>query len=103
MITLLLILAHYTGPVDPGLHAWFDQLSSGKGMCCSFADGLSLKDVDWGMRDGHYIVNLDGKWLDVPPDTVVNDKNRLGSAVVWPYKDAVGQDMIRCFLPGTES
>jgi hypothetical protein len=32
------------------LKPWFDRLASGKGLCCSFADGLSVQDVDW---DGH--------------------------------------------------
>jgi hypothetical protein len=29
------------------LKQWFDQLASGKGLCCSFADGFSVQDVDW--------------------------------------------------------
>ena len=28
------------------LKSWFDQLASGKGLCCSFADGVSVQDVD---------------------------------------------------------
>ena len=33
--------------MDPAIHDWFDQLASGKGKCCSFADGFSIQDVDW--------------------------------------------------------
>jgi hypothetical protein len=29
------------------LKPWFDRLASGKGLCCSFADGFSVQDVDW--------------------------------------------------------
>ena len=32
------------------LHAWFDQLASGKGLCCSFADGFKVENVDWDTR-----------------------------------------------------
>ena len=27
------------------LKPWFDRLASGKGLCCSFADGFSVQDV----------------------------------------------------------
>ena len=36
------------------LKSWFDRLASGKGLCCSFADGLRVDDVDWDAEDGHY-------------------------------------------------
>jgi hypothetical protein len=52
---------------DP-LHAWFDQLGSGRGLCCSFADGRSIEDVDWDTQDGHYRVRLQGEWVIVPED-----------------------------------
>jgi hypothetical protein len=29
------------------LKPWFDRLASGKGLCCSFADGATVQDVDW--------------------------------------------------------
>ena len=28
------------------LKPWFDKLASGKGLCCSFADGFKVEDVD---------------------------------------------------------
>jgi hypothetical protein len=91
---------------DEPLHAWFDQLASGKGLCCSFADGLKVEDVDWdtgGIDSGPnstYRVRLHGEWIDVPATAVVMEPNRFGPAVVWPYLDADGQTQIRCFLPG---
>jgi hypothetical protein len=45
-----------------------DQLASGKGLCCSFADGVSMSDVD--SRDGYYRVRLHGEWVDVPDAAV---------------------------------
>jgi hypothetical protein len=82
------------------LHQWFDQLASGKGLCCSFADGFSIKDVDWDTQDGRYRVRLHGEWIVVPEAAVVTEPNRFGPAVVWPYMDAEGATQIRCFLPG---
>ena len=32
--------------MDPKLRAWFDHLASGRGPCCSFADRISIQDVD---------------------------------------------------------
>ena len=87
---------------------WWDALQSGKGLCCSFADGATVKDVDWDTQrnadaaDGevHYRVRLDGQWIDVPPAAVITEPNKFGPAVVWPYKDTDGAIQIRCFLPG---
>lgn len=90
------------------LKAWFDQLASQRRLCCSFADGFSLADVDWdvqcatvaGVEQCRYRVRVDGDWLDVPDDAVVTEPNRHGRAVVWPYKDTSGVTQIRCFMPG---
>ena len=82
------------------LKAWFDQLASGKGLCCSFADGAQIDDVDWEVREGQYRVRLQGEWIDVPPSALVTEPNRFGPAVVWPYQDADGVTQVRCFLPG---
>ncbi len=101
-------LGHYATQ-DPALHAWFDGLASGKGLCCSFADGVSIENVDWdtatvadasGQSHVVYRVRLAGQWIDVPPEAVVTEPNKFGPAVVWPYQDAEGVTQIRCFLPG---
>jgi hypothetical protein len=93
--------------VDSPLKSWFDQLASGKGLCCSFIDGVSVEDVDWdtnGLKDARgqatYRVRLHGEWINVPADSVVEEPNRFGPAVVWPYVDSSGVTQIRCFLPG---
>jgi hypothetical protein len=83
------------------LKSWFDQLASGKGLCCSFADGVRIEDVDWDTQDGHYRVRLSGEWIVVPDNAVVTEPNRYGPAVVWPYMNSDGQTQIRCFLPGS--
>jgi hypothetical protein len=33
------------------LHEWFNQLKSGKGLCCSFADGATVEDPDWNISE----------------------------------------------------
>lgn len=85
------------------LKSWFDHLASGRGLCCSFADGFSIQDVDWDTRDGRYRVRLDGRWIEVPDAAVVSEPNRFGPAVVWPYQDTDGVTQIRCFMPGAGS
>ena len=40
------------------LKAWFDGLRSGKGPCCSDADGSAISDSDWESKDGHYRVRI---------------------------------------------
>ena len=82
------------------LKSWFDSLKSGKGPCCSDADGSAVSDVDWESKDGHYRVRLEGQWVDVPDDAVITEPNRVGRTMVWPIKGTVGIT-IRCFLPGS--
>ncbi|MGB6538795.1 MAG: hypothetical protein WBF58_22875 [Xanthobacteraceae bacterium] len=104
-----LLLAHDDGRfADSPLKAWFDQLASGKGLCCSFADGISVADPDWGTErvsaagraEIVFWVVVDGKKLMVPTEAVVTAPNRFGPAVVWPYQDVNGVTQVRCFMPG---
>jgi hypothetical protein len=104
---LLLALASHLGHArDDGRYAgsplkpWFDSLKSGKGPCCSDADGSAVSDVDWESKDGHYRVRLDGVWVDVPEDAVITEPNRVGRTMVWPLRGYLGVS-IRCFMPGS--
>lgn len=85
------------------LKPWFDKLASGKGLCCSFADGVKIEDPDVDNQgpDSRFRVRLDGKWLVVPDDALITEPNKFGPAVVWPYQDANGMTQIRCFIPGS--
>jgi hypothetical protein len=85
---------------DSPLKEWFEHLRSTSGLCCAFADGVSLQDVDWDTQDGHYRVRIQGEWFVVPDDAVVTEPNRFGPAVVWPYHARDGTTRIRCFMPG---
>jgi hypothetical protein len=82
------------------LKPWFDALKSGKGLCCSDADGFAVMDPDWESQDGHYRVRIDGEWIVVPEDAVITEPNRAGRTMVWPIKGTLGIS-IRCFLPGS--
>lgn len=81
------------------LKPWFDTLRSGRGPCCSDADGSAVSDVDWDSNRGHYRVRLEGVWIDVPDDAVITEPNRAGRAMVWPMWSE-GAPQIRCFIPG---
>lgn len=84
----------------PELNGWFNQLKSGKGLCCSNNDGTALEDVDWETKDGHYRVRIEGEWIVVPDDAVITEPNRAGKTMVWPIRGFMGID-IRCFMPGS--
>jgi hypothetical protein len=86
------------------LKRWFDSLMSGKGLCCSMSDGVTLDDDDVETRDGHYRVRW-GKhgWVDVPDSALITQPNLYGRAMVWPESltETLGGVGIRCFIPGT--
>ena len=86
---------------------WFNSLSSKKaGSCCSNFDGRPPEAVVW-TSDNHYRVMLEGQWIEVPDDAVLDVPNKYGKAVVWYTKSwrskvtgKAGDFYIRCFLPG---
>jgi hypothetical protein len=94
------------------LKAWFDGLRSGKGPCCSDADGSAISDSDWESKDGHYRVRvprlgyvIEGQqqelvWVDVPEEALISEPNRVGRTMVWPIYGYMGVT-IRCFMPGS--
>jgi hypothetical protein len=90
---------------DSPLKPWFESLHSERGPCCADADGMTLKDVDWDTKDGHYRVFVEGKWWDVPDDAVIKEPNRDGRTIVWPIyvrsEHKLQEIKIRCFMPGT--
>ena len=85
---------------DSPLKEWFEHLYSRNGLCCAFADGVAVQDVDWDTQEGHYRVRLQGQWLVVPDTAVVTEPNRFGPAVVWRSNDRYGNTQVRCFMPG---
>ena len=119
IVGLLVLAIHAAGARDlDGRYAqsvlkpWFDKLASGKGLCCSFADGFALADADWESNGTHYRVRVPKSlgdnykpsdemiWLDVPEDAVITEPNRAGRTMVWPAY-GYGSPTIRCFMPGS--
>lgn len=92
------------------LKPWFDSLHSGKGPCCSDADGYALSDVDWEADGVRYRVRIPRSndpadqnefvWVEVPEDAVITEPNRAGRTMVWPIWGNQGPT-IRCFMPGS--
>jgi hypothetical protein len=90
MIRLLLFLLLFCGPAlarDDGRYAnsplkeWFNRLASGKGLCCSFADGYVVEDPDWKSSNGHYQVRIENEWSNFP--TIPLSRNPTNSAGRW--------------------
>ena len=65
-----------TGFANSPLKEWFDRLASRNGLCCAFADGVGVQDVDWDIQEGRYRVRVQGQWLVVPDAAVVTEPNR---------------------------
>jgi hypothetical protein len=58
---------------DSPLKEWFQHLGSRNGLCCAFADGVAVQEVDWDTQEGHYRVRIQGEWFVVPDDAVVTE------------------------------
>lgn len=85
--------------------AWFDGLRSGRGPCCSDADGTAIANADWDSLNGHYRVRIPSspggapEWVDVPAEAVLGEPNKDGRTIVWPVYGYSGVS-IRCFIAG---
>jgi hypothetical protein len=86
----------------PELNGWYQSLHSGKGPCCDGSEATRVDDADWESKNGHYRVRIDGEWVDVPDEAVVDGPNRAGRTMVWPYY-LDGHPKARCFMPGSMS
>src|SRR5207253_4894122 len=61
------------------LKPWFESLQSKRGVaCCADADGNVLLDSDWKSSGGHYAVRIEGEWIAVPDEAVVERPNLDG-------------------------
>lgn len=82
----------------PEMEGWFRSLhSKGGAWCCN---GDDAEEAEWDTSGGKYRVRIEGQWLDVPDDAVVEGPNRAGVAKVWAWH-MMGQPAVRCFLPGS--
>lgn len=88
------------------LDSWMLSLQSAGGYpCCSHVDGSVVANPDWDTTviDGksHYRVRVDGEWIVVTDEEVVEGPNRFSQPIVWIYRNADGRINVRCFLPGS--
>lgn len=91
--------------VDPNVRAWFKSVRSPHGVpCCDLADGHRLGSGEWDIDpkvESGYRVHVEGMWMDVPPEAVVNNSgNPVGEAVIWYVRQGPESVYIRCFVPG---
>lgn len=83
--------------VQADVREWFKSLKSPNGVpCCDTADGTRLDDVDWRQDEQGYSVRIDGEWMRVPKEAIVDQPNRVGFAIIWRWGGK-----LQCFLPGT--
>src|ERR1700721_540660 len=82
------------------LKPWFEKLSSGKGPCCSDADGSVVLDSDWESKDDHYRVRIRDEWWDVPAEAVITEPNKVGRTMVWPIYYWNGNSLARVDIRG---
>ena len=87
------------------LQLWFRSLHNGRGTpCCGYADGYLVLDSDWKSANGHYVVRIDGSWVDVPDDAVITTPNLFKRTMVWPIRmwsdEGYQGTSIHCFMPG---
>jgi hypothetical protein len=52
------------------------------------------------LRMVNYRLRIDGEWVDVPNEAVVDGPNRAGRTMVWPYY-LNGHPKARCFMSGS--
>jgi hypothetical protein len=83
-LCMIVLVSNHSSARDNGqfanspLKQRFDQLASGKGLCCSFADGVSMSDIDWDSQDGHYVCAYTESGLTCP-----KRRRRQGAQPIW--------------------
>jgi hypothetical protein len=92
---------------DPDLAPWFRALQAPSGMsCCDRADGHILADGDWRTAGDGYEIKIQGQWVAVPPEAVLQRAdNPTGGAVAFypaPWTGG-GAPPIYCFVRPAET
>jgi hypothetical protein len=84
---------------DPTLAPWFQSLQQPRtgASCCSISD---CRPVEYRSLADHYEALIEGKWLTVPSDKVLQrTDNPIGRAIVC-WTPSLG---IMCFVRGSEA
>ncbi|WLB49244.1 hypothetical protein QIH93_15120 [Bradyrhizobium ottawaense] len=97
-VTALVGVARAHDHNHPNLDGWFKSLhSKGGAWCCN---GDDAEEAEWDTAGGKYRVKIDGQWIDIPDEAIVEGPNRVGGARVWSMHQD-GKPAVRCFLPGS--
>ena len=84
---------------DPPLAPWFRDLrepDTGRS-CCSISD---CRPTEARTRGDHYEVLIEGQWLAVPPDKVLNRSDNPTGRPIVCWTRTLG---IMCFVRGPEA
>src|SRR5215469_5645822 len=78
----VILIRHPTGKwADDPLQPWFQSLQNKNGLyCCARADGHPLNEGEWDIKDNHYRVFVEGRWVVVPDAAVLSGPNKFGKA-----------------------
>jgi hypothetical protein len=103
-------LAHPPANFDPALHGWFESLKQpGTHVgCCSESDCRILHNDQWRQTKDGYQISVRQRWVDVPPDKILEHEPNPTGSVVACYREGYGRGnrppvYIYCFVRGTEA
>jgi hypothetical protein len=101
LVWLLVSPARAHDSQHPELNEWFMGLHAKGGAWCCSGDDADQPD-DWRTSGDHYQALVQGEWINIDPDAVVNGMNKAEHALIW-LKHLDGHPQARCFMPGTMS
>lgn len=94
--------AHWDGPTDPKISAWFSAQHNSQGQwCCDNSDGHAFYEAYKFDPNGDVEFDSDGKHYHLPAYMVLNSPNPTGSAVWWFMDVGDGSRVSYCFAPGS--
>ena len=103
-------LARPPANFDPALHGWFESLKQpGTGIgCCAESDCRILHSGQWRQTQDGYQNRVEDRWVDVPPDKVLQHEPNPTGSVVACWREGYGGAnrlpvYIYCFVRGTEA
>jgi hypothetical protein len=68
--------------------------------CCDGTDAERVDNAEWDAKRGHYVVFLEGEWVEVPDNALIaGGKGCPGPTRVWTGH-LNGHPYPRCFAPG---
>lgn len=91
----------------PHLNDWYKSLhSKGKSWCCDGNDVTHLDGSDWEGRGNKYRVRINGEWMDVPDEAVIESPNMDGNGhcldgiLVEQFRVLVFSEVMKIYVAG---